>query len=101
MSWFQLPSFLRSRAHAPRPVTHRKPRRPPFQKTLLFEAMEPRILLSADPIQSGPVLTPTITFAGTNDVVGIHLVSASGNGGVGTAMKMMSDASTPSFVLVV
>ncbi|MES2101762.1 MAG: LEPR-XLL domain-containing protein, partial [Pseudomonadota bacterium] len=94
MSWFQLPSFLRSSRHSSRPATQRKPGRPPFQKTLLFEAMEPRILLSGDPTTTlGAAATVTFTGA-TDDVVGIHLVSnASDNGGVVIDLTYIDDAS--------
>ena len=99
MSWLQLPRFLRSHRHASA-ATAAKARtpRPPFQKKVLFEAMEPRLLLSGDPTIGVAAGIHTVTFAGTtDDVVGVHLVStvASTNGGVIVDLTYFDNSATP------
>lgn len=64
--------------------------------SIALETMEPRLLLSADP--SGTAFNAagiySVGFGGTNDVVGIHLVSAtSANGGAIVDLTYFDNAS--------
>ena len=59
-------------------------RRPTQRRKVLLEAMEPRLLLSADPAFSADAGALTAQFTGANDLIGIEMMSseASANGGV-------------------
>ena len=84
MNWLrQLSSRINQSLSARRTMAHRALRErntPPLR----LEALEPRVLLSADPLTSITSGALTATFSGDNDVVDVRLASttASGNGGV-------------------
>jgi len=62
--------------------------------SVLLDAMEPRILLSGDPVTSSAAGVYTVTFAGSDDTVGIHLVSdTSTNGGAIVDLTYLDDTS--------
>src|SRR6185295_14809608 len=66
-----------------------KRRVPAFQRHFALEALEPRVLLSADPVTSITAGVLTATFTGDADTVDIKLMSteASLNGGVIVSLK--------------
>ena len=83
MNWLrQLSSRINQSLGARRAMAHRalRDRKAPMR----LEALEPRVLLSADPTASITNGVLTATFTGDDDVVDIRLAStaASGNGGV-------------------
>jgi hypothetical protein len=52
------------------------------RSTIALETMEPRLLLSGDPVTASASGVYNVTFAGADDEIGIHLVtSGSANGG--------------------
>jgi hypothetical protein len=82
MSWLQLPRFLRSRRPSSPGKTGARAAtaRPPFRKTVLFEAMEPRLLLSADPLVTVVGGDVTVTFDGTDNDVLLSINAGAGGG---------------------
>src|SRR5436190_20589161 len=66
-----------------------KRRVPAFRRHFALEAMEPRVLLSADPVTVVAAGVLTATFSNADDVVDIKLAStlASDNGGVIVNLK--------------
>src|SRR5687767_2674338 len=77
-SWFES-----AKKKLDKPPLQARPR-PPFRRKVLFEALESRLLLSADPATSVNNGVLTATFTGDDDAVALELVSSveSGNGGV-------------------
>src|SRR5262245_22006528 len=76
---------LKSLVRWVREALQRRPAHKPTQRSVRFERLEPRLLLSADPVTTiDPAGVQTVTFAGDDDTVTLELVStvASTNGGV-------------------
>ena len=64
------------------------------RRQMTLEAIEPRILLSADPTFTSTAAGGyTVNFGNTDDVVGIHLVAAAPGGGVIVDLSYLDNAS--------
>src|SRR5262245_5929528 len=94
LSW--VVSSLRSQLSKVR----RKNRQRPSPHRFFLEPLEPRLLLSADPVVSALANVFTVTFGNTDDAVGVQLASTSpsANGGVIVDLTYLNNSSVPTKV---
>ena len=99
MNWIGRIAARLSQSRAARAAPTRQNTR---RRSVLLEAMEPRLLLSADPVTSSAAGIYSVAFAGTDDAVAIHRVStvASANGGFIVNLSYLNEAPAPTQVNV-